>query len=101
MPAAPAIAAAAAVVGTAYSVYSGEKNASQQKKAQQQAKKAADAQALQAEQDLNRANAKKANVNSLLTQAQQGTGGLGSTMLTGSGGVQGGLTLGKNSLLGQ
>jgi hypothetical protein len=101
MPAAPAIAAAAAVVGTAYSVYSGEKNASQQRKAQQQAKKAAEAQALQAEQDFNRANAKKANVGSLLTQAQQSAGGLGSTMLTGGGGVQGSLNLGKNSLLGQ
>lgn len=101
MPAAPVIGAVAAAVGTAYGVYSGEKSAKQQKAAQRQAQQAADAQAQKAQEDFNRQNSKKANTNSALSQAQQGTGGIGSTMLTGSTGIQNNaLNLGKNSLLG-
>ena len=100
MPAAPIIAAVAAAVGTGYSIYSGERAAKKQSQAQAQAEKQAKEQALQAERDFNKANSKKANTAGLLQAAQQG--GVGSTMLTGSEGIENDqLKLGKQNLLGK
>jgi hypothetical protein len=101
MPAAPVIAAVAAAVGTSYSIYSGERAAKKQSQAQAQAEKQAKEQALQAERDFNKANSKKANTAGLLQAAQQ-DGGVSSTMLTGSEGVENDqLKLGKQNLLGK
>lgn len=79
--------AIAALVGTGYSVYSGERGAKMQRQAvrrQQQAQKTAEARALSQERrsmmETNRARAKKADVATLL--ADQETGG-NPTMLTG------------------
>jgi hypothetical protein len=94
---------AAAVIGTAYSVYSGERAASEQKKAQAEARTSAQKQATQADQAFNAVNKKKPNVDAMLAnnQAAGDMGGGGATMLTGPTGVdQAGLTLGKNTLLG-
>ena len=100
MPAAPVIAAVAAAVGTSYSIYSGERAAKKQSQAQAQAEKKE--QALQAERDFNKANSKKANTADLLQAAQQDGGGVGSTILTGSEGVENDqLKLGKQNLLGK
>lgn len=102
MPAAPVIAAVAAAVGTSYSIYSGERAAKKQSQAQAQAEKQAKEQALQAERDFNKANSKKANTADLLQAAQQDGGGVGSTILTGSEGVENDqLKLGKQNLLGK
>jgi len=94
--------AAAAVAGTAYSIYNGQQQAGAQRSAQQQAKDAATKQADQADQANNRANAKSPDIAAMLTANQNAaTGGAGSTMLTGTQGVnQGTLQLGKNTLLG-
>ena len=94
--------AAAAVAGTAYSIYNGQQQASAQRGAQQQAKDAAAKQADAADQANNRANAKSPDVAAMLTANQNAaTGGAGSTMLTGTAGVNPGtLQLGKNTLLG-
>ena len=96
------IAAAAAVVGTGYSIYNGEQQKSAQSSAQDQAKKTAQGQATQADQALNRANQKSPNTSAILSQVQQaGKGGSSGTMLTGPSGVDASsLTLGKNTLLG-
>ena len=102
MPAAPVIAAVAAAVGTSYSIYSGERAAKKQSQAQAQAEKRAKEQALQAERDFNKANSKKANMAGLLQAAQQDGGGVSSTMLTGSEGIENDqLKLGKQNLLGK
>lgn len=102
MPAAPVIAAVAAAVGTSYSIYSGERADKKQSRAQAQAEKQAKEQALQAERDFNKANSKKANTASLLQAAQQDGGGVSSTMLTGSEGIENDqLKLGKQNLLGK
>lgn len=103
MPAAPVIAAVAAAVGTSYSIYSGERAAKKQSQAQAQAEKQAKEQALQAERDFNKANSKTANTAGLLQAAQQdGGGGVSSTMLTGSEGIENDqLKLGKQNLLGK
>lgn len=95
-------AAVAAVVGTAYSVYSGERAADAQEKAQQQAKANADKQAKAADEATNRANQKQADTSAILSAAQQaGKGGASGTMLTGPQGVDpNSLSLGKNTLLG-
>lgn len=101
MPAAPVIAAVAAAVGTSYSIYSGERADKKQSRAQAQAEKQAKEQALQAERDFNKANSKKANTAGLLQAAQQ-DGGVSSTMLTGSEGIENDqLKLGKQNLLGK
>lgn len=101
MPAAPVIAAVAAAVGTSYSIYSGERADKKQSQAQAQAEKQAKEQALQAERDFNKANSKKANTAGLLQAAQQ-DGGVSSTMLTGSEGIENDqLKLGKQNLLGK
>ena len=102
MPAAPVIAAVAAAVGTGYSIYSGERAAKKQSQAQAQAEKQAKEQALQAERDFNKANSKTANTAGLLQAAQQDGGGVSSTMLTGSDGIDNDkLKLGKQNLLGK
>lgn len=94
----------AAVIGgaaLAYSVYSGERAADRQQSANSAAKKRAKEQAALAEQDRNRANQKKPNVNAILASVLQ-SGGSSNTMLTGTRGVPNSqLTLGRNNLLGQ
>lgn len=102
MPAAPIIAAAAAAIGTGYSVYSGERAASNQQKAAQQAKDNANKQAYLADQELNKANQKQPDSSALLSaQKQAGQGGVGSTLLTGAQGLDlQSLQLGKKTLLG-
>ena len=94
--------AAAAVAGTAYSIYSGEKQASAQKSAQQQAMANANAQAKAADEATNRANQKQPDTSAILSAAMQaGKGGQSGTMLTGPSGVQSSdLSLGKSTLLG-
>tara|TARA_R110000796_G_scaffold42482_8_gene105022 strand:+ start:2394 stop:2717 length:324 start_codon:yes stop_codon:yes gene_type:complete len=102
-------AAVAAVVGTGYSVYSGEKQKKQQKKAlamqsdaNVKAESQAKAQADRADVSQNRANRKKANVSGIMSAANQaGKSGAAGTMLTGSMGVDpSSLNLGSNTLLG-
>jgi hypothetical protein len=95
-------AAVTAVVGTTYSIYAGERAADQQKKAQREASAAAQKQAKQADQAFNAANKKKPNIDAMLSSNQAaGNMGVGSTMLTGPGGIDNNmLTLGKNTLLG-
>lgn len=93
---------AAVIVGTAYSIYNGEQQKSAQSDAQNQAKDAAQKQATQADQALNRANQKSPDTAAILSGAQQsGKSGQSGTMLTGPSGVDSSsLTLGKNTLLG-
>lgn len=99
---ATAVLAATAAVGTAYSIYSGERSAGAQADAQKQAQANADKQAAQADQEFNRANQKKPDTAGMLSAAQQaGKGGASGTMLTGPQGVDpNSLTLGKSTLLG-
>lgn len=101
--------AISAAVGTGYSIYQGEKAASQQEEAlrqQQQAQTEAKAQATSQErrsqQAYNAANRKSPDVGSIMAGAEQAakSGGAG-TMLTGPTGVDPNqLALGKNTLLG-
>ena len=80
--------AAAAVAGTTYSVYAGEKARSAQKKASTQAAADAKLAARQADQANNRANPKAPNIAALMSQNMAASGGgVGSTFLTGSGGA--------------
>lgn len=101
--------AGAAVGGTAYSIYAGQKQQGQQKKAlalQNQTQQEAEAASLDTERKselaANEANKKTPNVASILAKAAaMGNQGLSSTMLTGPGGVSpSSLNLGKTSLLG-
>lgn len=101
--------AAAAVAGTAYTIYSGEKAReqqgealSQQRQAQAEAKTAAEKQQQTAEQNVNRANAKQPDAGAILSAATQAAkGGPAGTMLTGPTGVNAAdLSLGKSTLLG-
>ena len=93
--------AGAAVAGTAYSIYAGEKSASAQKKAQSQATAAASAQAKAADEAQNKANQRRPDTSAIMAAAQQsGAGGNSSTMLTGPAGVGDALKLGKSTLLG-
>ncbi|AQW29118.1 hypothetical protein JK151_08905 [Ralstonia syzygii subsp. celebesensis] len=95
--------AAAAVAGTAYSIYNGQQQASAQKDAAQKAQQNAAQQADQADQANNRANAKSPDVGAMLSANQQAAkGGMSGTMLTGPTGVDPSqLSLGKSTLLGQ
>jgi regulator of protease activity HflC (stomatin/prohibitin superfamily) len=92
----------AAVVSTGYTIYAGERANKQQKQAQAQATDAAQKQATAADKAFNAANKKKPNIDAMLANNQAaGDMGVGSTMLTGPGGVDPNmLTLGKNTLLG-
>lgn len=87
----------------AYSVYSGERASKAQKNAQSEAKENARKSAERAEQEMNKANATKANAAALQSANEQAAqGGVGGTMLTGPSGVDNSkLTLGKSTLLGQ
>lgn len=89
----------AAIAATAVTAYNGY----QQQQAAGKAAKQADAAAKQQEEANNRANAKKADVNALLSAAQQSSKtGPSGTMLTGPSGIDpSALSLGKNTLLGQ
>jgi len=95
--------AAAAVAGTAYSIYNGQQQASAQKKAMNQAQANAQAQATAADQAMNKANQKRPDVASILDAAtQSGRAGVSGTMLTGSQGVDpNSMALGRSTLLGQ
>ena len=102
MSAATTVAAIAAVAGTAYSIYSGERNASAQANAQKDAKSAALKQEQAAEEANNRANQKRPDTMAILDAAKQsGNSGASGTTLTGAQGVDpGALNLGKSTLLG-
>lgn len=95
-----------AAVGTGYSIYSGERAASQQAAAQRQAKAQAEAQAEKdakaADEANNRANQKDPNTNALLSASRQaGKLGGASTLLTGPTGIDtSALSLGRSTLLG-
>lgn len=102
-------AAVAAVVGTAYTVKSGEEAKKQQNRALEQqaqanaqAKAAAEKQQATAEQNMARANQKRPDTAAILSEAGQAArGGPAGTMLTGAQGIDPSmLTLGKNTLLG-
>ena len=100
-------AAAAAVVGTGYTIYQGEQQAKQQERSlqmQQQANEraieSAKKQEKSAEENIRAANRKQADVSSILAAAQD-TGGGDRTLLTGPMGVDPNqLALGRNTLLG-
>lgn len=95
-------AAVAAVVGTGYAVYSGERAASAQADAARKAEQNAKVQTDQADQAMNRANGKKPDIGAMLAANQQAAkGGQSGTMLTGPAGIDPNvLNLGKNTLLG-
>lgn len=95
------VSAAVAIVGTAYSISSGERAAKSAKKAQAQAQSNANAQIKQAEEATNRANRKTPDTMAILDSAKQAGMGASGTMLTGPGGVDPEkLKLGKTTLLG-
>lgn len=95
--------AAVAGVATVYASYTGYQanKANQQQRAyQKSALETSRKQADLADQANNKANAKVPNIAALLA-GNQAPGGVGSTMLTGPGGVDTSkLTLGRNTLLG-
>lgn len=95
-------AVATAVVGTAYSIYSGERNARAQASAVAQSEANASRTAALADQANNAANQKRPDTSSILSAASQaGRAGVSGTMLTGPTGVDpNSLTLGKSTLLG-
>jgi polyphosphate kinase 2 (PPK2 family) len=106
---AAAVAAVAAVVGAGVAYQSGQEqkkaasNALEQQKSQQAAaEKQAKNQLKMAEQDTNKANAKRPDTLAILDSAQQaGKAGASGTMLTGPTGVDpNALQLGKSTLLG-
>lgn len=91
---------AGGLASTAATMYTGQKQASQQKQAMNTANKNAKQQAALAEQDMNRRNAKQPNV-AALAGANGAQTGQATTMLTGPSGVDpNSLLLGKNVLLG-
>jgi len=112
--------AIAASVGTAYSIYQGERAASaaadarksqeaaqkqalaQQEKAQQEAKLSAEKQAKTSEETMNAATRKNPDVSTIMAAAEATQqGGVGSTMLTGPSGIDpNDLKLNKSTLLG-
>jgi uncharacterized protein HemX len=103
------VGATAAVGGTAYGVYAGQKNQATQKKAlatQNQAQQQAEVNSLSTERKSevaqNAANQQTPNVSAILARAAtMGNTGLSSTMLTGPAGVSGSnLSLSKSTLLG-
>lgn len=81
--------------------YAAHKQSSAQKKAQRQAERAAEAQKNAAEREFKSANARTADLASIMANNKRAEGA-GSTMLTGPQGVsQDALSLGKSTLLGQ
>jgi hypothetical protein len=91
------------VATTMTSVVQGQQQMGQQRRASEQAQQNADRVASQAEQDMNRRNAKQPNTAAMFSQNQQeAQSGVSSTLLTGPQGVDpSALMLGKNTLLGQ
>jgi hypothetical protein len=102
------VGAGAAVGSTAYGIYNGQKQQATQKKAlasQTTAQQTAEANALSTERKSevaqNSANQQTPNVAAILARAAtMGNQGVSSTMLTGPGGVNSGMSLGKATLLG-
>ncbi len=94
--------AAAAVAGTAVSIYNGQEQKKAAERSSQQAQQNADKQAADADQAMNRANQKKPDTSAILSAAQQsGKSGPSGTMVTGPQGVDpSSLSLGKTTLLG-
>ena len=98
-----AVAGVAGVAGTmAYSAYTSNQASKRQAAAQREATAQAEKQAVQAEREFNRANAKKPNVGAIVASNQQAAlSGQAGTMLTGPTGIDPTkLELGKNTLLG-
>lgn len=91
-----------AVAGTAYSIYSGEQTRKATRTANDRAAAQASKQADLQEQAVNKANAKTPDLQAMLGANLAGnSGGAGSTLLTGSTGVDANkLALGKSTLLG-
>lgn len=94
------MAAGSAAVGTAYSVYAGERADSQQKKAMGQAKKAAAADAEARDLEFNAKNKKKPTMLGSLMAANLKQSRAGNTSLTGPQGVTDPLALGQTTALG-
>lgn len=101
--------AAAAVVGTGYSIYAGEEGRrkqsaalDQQRQAQAQAVESAKKQEKISEENINKANSKQPDTAAIISAANQGANqGAAGTMLTGPMGIDpSALSLGKNTLLG-
>lgn len=94
--------AAAAVAGTAVSIYNGQEQKKAASSAQSQARDAALKQEQSADEANNRANQKRPDTAGALAAAQQsGKAGASGTMLTGAQGVDPtALQLGKTTLLG-
>lgn len=104
-----AIAAGAAAVGTAYSIYSGERASGKQKQAmkkqagaQEEARMEARSQQRQSDEAMGRSTRKTPDIAGIMSEAGQAAqGGPSATMLTGPTGVDpNALSLGKNTLLG-
>lgn len=101
------VVATAAVAGTAYNIYQGQQMADQQQQANQrqaaaqnEARTAAEKQQSLSEQAVNKANAKQADVSSVMAAAQEAGKGSG-TLLTGPQGTNvADMNLGKSTLLG-
>lgn len=95
-------AAIAAVAGTTYSIYNGERQAKAQDRMQAEAKDSAMKQEKASQEATNRANMKRPDTAAILDAAMQaGKAGAGGTMLTGPQGIDPSiLQLGKNTLLG-
>jgi hypothetical protein len=95
--------AAAAVAGTGYSIYSGERAQKANKKAAAQARIDGEAAARDADRASNMANMKKPNVAAMMKRNMDASSrGVGGTFLTGGGGapVSPGM-LGRTTLLGR
>ena len=95
-------AAIAAVVGTGYSVYAGERADNMAEKAARDARDRAKSTADAADKAFNAANMKRPDLNALMTANRDAAkaGGSG-TMLTGPAGIDPNqMLLGKNTLLG-
>lgn len=92
----------AAVVGTGYGIYSGQRANNANKEAMTTAKENQVKAETAADQAMNKANPKKPNTLGALSALQQAAkGGPSGTMLTGPTGVDASaLTLGKSTLLG-
>ena len=105
-----AISAVAAIAGTTYGVIASEqgkraqeKAMNEQRQAQDRAARSAEAQANRSQEAMNAANRKAPDVSNIMQNAaRMAGGGVGSTLLTGPGGVDPSeLSLGRSTLLGQ
>ena len=90
------------LIGAGASVYQAERSASTQRRAQDQARRNVEAAERQQDEARNRANQRRPNTQTLLTDARAGgRSGLSSTFLTGPGGVDpDALRLNRTTLLG-